>query len=184
MPEPLLKPPGIANIMYFALTEFALVTPSSSFCDRTRVKPDCTVFHASICNALQVIIVRNQCGFGCGACYHGSYSTIRCRHSRHSGLMIAIAAIAVEDDTTALSAALLPITAAIAVEDDTTALSAALLPITAAIAVWDDTTALCGAVADHSRHSGRGRRNRRHSGRDDTTALSAALLPITAAIAV
>ena len=31
--------------------------------------------------------------------------------------------------------------AAIAVEDDTTALSAALLPITAAIAVWDAATA-------------------------------------------
>ena len=60
-------------------------------------------------------------------------------------LDVAIAAIAVEDDTTvlsadallitAVSAVLLFATAAIAVEDDTTALSAVLLLITAAIAV-------------------------------------------------
>ena len=50
-------------------------------------------------------------------------------------LDVAIAAIAVEDDTTALSAVLLLITAAIAVEDDTTVLSADALLITAVSAV-------------------------------------------------
>ena len=45
------------------------------------------------------------------------------------------AVIAVEDDTTALSAVLLLITAAIAVEDDTTVLSADALLITAVSAV-------------------------------------------------
>ena len=62
-------------------------------------------------------------------------------------LFAMIAAIAVEDDTTvlsadallitAVSAVLLFATAVIAVEDETTALSAVLFPMIAAIAVWD-----------------------------------------------
>ena len=43
---------------------------------------------------------------------------------------------------TTCNAVLLRKIAAIAVEDDTTALSAVLLLITAAIAVWDDATAV------------------------------------------
>ena len=70
-------------------------------------------------------------------------------------LDVAIAAIAVEDDTTVLSADALLITA----------VSAVLLFATAAIAVWDDAIAVIAVE-------------------DDTTALSAVLLLITAAIAV
>ena len=91
--------------MYFSLVAFALVTPSSSFCERTTVKPDCMVFH-------QV------------------FATL-CRIE----LFAIIAVLAAELAPTALIAVEFAATAVIAVEDDTTALRAVLLAITAAIAV-------------------------------------------------
>ena len=69
-----------------------------------------------------------------------------------------IAVIAVEDETTALSAVLFPMIAAIAVwdaatadmaaDDDTTALSAVLFAMIAAIAVWDEATAVIAVEDD------------------------------------